>query len=243
MNYSIKLLFVVFLPFLSFTQNNGEIKGKILDSLTKEPLYSANVWVGTGNSLIGTTTDLDGRFTLKPLSPGYYDLNVSYIGMKKYFLDNVRVTSGKITILENIYMSGNNTLNVLEVKAERFIYKERLIKPDNTGEMVILPPDLKSSPLNKMPKEMIASLIPGVHQSDDGQPLYFKGSRNDAVQYFVDGVKAREGNLAIPGCAIGEITVYTGGIPARYGDLTGGVVVIETKSFFEIYNQRKNSLH
>lgn len=222
-----------------YSQSNGEIKGKILDSLTKEPLYSANVWVFSGGSLIGTTTDFEGKFTLKPLTAGYYDVNVSYTGKKKYFLDDVRVNTGKITVLVNILLA-DTVLGIVEVIEERFKDKERLIKPDNIGEITILPAELKTNPNNKMPKEMIAKTVPGIYQADDGQPLYFRGSRNDAVQYYVDGVKTRDGNLGIPGCAIGEISVYTGGVPAMYGDLTGGVVVIATKSFFEIYNQRNN---
>jgi hypothetical protein len=27
--------------------------------------------------------------------------------------------------------------------------------------------------------------------------------------------------------------VYSGGIPAKYGDCSGGVIVIETKSYFD----------
>jgi outer membrane receptor protein involved in Fe transport len=40
----------------------------------------------------------------------------------------------------------------------------------------------------------------------------------------------------IPSSAIGSISVYTGGLPAKYGDTTGGVVVIETKSYMDLYN-------
>jgi len=29
---------------------------------------------------------------------------------------------------------------------------------------------------------------------------------------------------------------YTGGIPAKYGDTTGGVVILETLSYFDLYN-------
>lgn len=223
-----------------YSQTGGEIKGKILDSLSKEPLYNANVWVEAGSSMIGTTTDFEGRFTLKPLSAGYYDLNVSYIGKKKYILDDVRVNNGKITMLLDIFLSDNTTLGIIDVFGERFTDKERLIKPEDPSVMTILASDLKTNVNNKSPLKMIANSVPAIYQADDGQPLYFRGSRSDAVQYYVDGVKTRDGNLGIPSCAIGEINVYTGGVPARYGDLTGGVVVIETKSFFEIYNQRKN---
>jgi hypothetical protein len=32
--------------------------------------------------------------------------------------------------------------------------------------------------------------------------------------------------------------VYTGGVPAKYGDTTGGVIVVETKSYLEEYNEK-----
>jgi hypothetical protein len=31
--------------------------------------------------------------------------------------------------------------------------------------------------------------------------------------------------------------VYTGGLPAKYGDTLGGVVVMETKGYFDLYRQ------
>ena len=40
------------------------------------------------------------------------------------------------------------------------------------------------------------------------------------------------GDANIPGLAIGSVKVYTGGVPARYGDFTGGCIVIETQSYF-----------
>ena len=35
------------------------------------------------------------------------------------------------------------------------------------------------------------------------------------------------------------MTVYTGGIPAAYGDLTGGLVMVTTKSFFNGMQAKK----
>jgi hypothetical protein len=32
--------------------------------------------------------------------------------------------------------------------------------------------------------------------------------------------------------------VYAGGIPAKYGDAMGGVIVLETKSYFDLYRER-----
>jgi hypothetical protein len=52
--------------------------------------------------------------------------------------------------------------------------------------------------------------------------------------FMLDGVKGNE-MMNVPSCAIGRMMVYTGGIPAKYGDTLGGVVVMETKSYFDLY--------
>jgi hypothetical protein len=219
--------------------SSGEIKGKVLDKITGEPLFLATAQVELNGTPFGATTDADGKFTLKPLPAGIYDLTVSYVGMKKYVLENVRVTSNKITFLGNILLEGI-TIEGAVVTAERYSDKERLIKIEDPTSHTMLYEQFKQNPLNKQPIDMIASSgIPGIYQADPGQPVYFKGSRKDAVLYYVDGIKSPDGGLHIPGLAIGEMTVYTGGVPAMYGDLTGGVVVIETKSYFELLAQRK----
>jgi hypothetical protein len=54
--------------------------------------------------------------------------------------------------------------------------------------------------------------------------------------YMVDGVKTSTVG-AVPGCSIGRMMVYTGGLPAKYGDTLGGVVVMESKSYFDLYRK------
>ena len=46
-----------------------------------------------------------------------------------------------------------------------------------------------------------------------------------------------------PAVAISSYSVYTGGLPAKYGDTSGGVIEIETKSYFDLYNQRMAELN
>ena len=41
----------------------------------------------------------------------------------------------------------------------------------------------------------------------------------------------------ISGSTIKSIQFFYGGIPAKYGDLTGGCIVIETKSYTDYYYQ------
>jgi hypothetical protein len=74
------------------------------------------------------------------------------------------------------------------------------------------------------------TILPGIYQAEEGGKLYFRGSRPEATEYYVDNMRV-SGDLGVPAGAVAEIIVYSGGIPARYGDVTGGVVVITTKSY------------
>src|SRR5258705_12792153 len=65
---------------------------------------------------------------------------------------------------------------------------------------------------------------------DDGQDINIRGSRSDATQYYVDGIKMI-GGFRSPKAAIKEIKVISGGVPAMFGDATGGIVLITTKSY------------
>ena len=69
--------------------------------------------------------------------------------------------------------------------------------------------------------------------TEDGE-LVFRGARKGDMIYLVDGVKTREVG-SVPGVSIGRMMVYTGGLPAKYGDTLGGVVVMESKSYFDLY--------
>jgi len=92
-----KLLFsVVFLLVLSVTTaQTGEIRGKIIEKLTGEPITGASVVI---ESLPGTgaTSDLDGNYSLKVTS-GTYTLRISYISFNTVELTDVRVVGGETT--------------------------------------------------------------------------------------------------------------------------------------------------
>ena len=53
------------------------------------------------------------------------------------------------------------------------------------------------------------------------------------------GVKSITSKIGIPGQAIGSIKVYTSGVPASYGDVSGGIIVMETKSYFYLAQKYK----
>ena len=60
----------------------GSISGQVRDSVMHAPLPFASVFLA--NTSRGTTTDAEGRFRLADITPGHYDLGVSYVGYRLY---------------------------------------------------------------------------------------------------------------------------------------------------------------
>jgi len=231
-------ILIVLAPLTFSTDVNaigtGEIQGRVVDSTSQEPVIGATVTYYVAGTFCGTVTDTGGYFKIKPLNPGRYDLTFGSITFTDRKVKGVVVTSDKITFMDDIEMT-TNTLGTAVVVD----FKDKLIDPENTSAQHLGIEHIKTDPNRLSPMVMIANSSSDIVTSPDGKQLYFRGGRSQSTMFIVDGVKTRDGNLGIPGSAIGHVTVYTGGVPAKYGDFTGGVVVIETQSYFDIVSQRR----
>ena len=76
---------------------------------------------------------------------------------------------------------------------------------------------------------MITAVCSSCSETPDHQ-LVMRGARTGTVEYVVDGQRMF-GTAQVPSQAIEQVSVLMGGIPAEYGDLTGGVIVVSTKDF------------
>jgi len=220
----------------ALAQQTGEIRGRVLDP-DGNALFMATVHVERGGDLIGTTTYDDGRFVLKPLQPGLYDVHISFVGLKPYVKQAVRVNPEKIALLGELQMLSNTDLPMVEVFYDK--WTPPLIDPEEPGKLTIVASQFEDNPQRKTPVSLIASSSPDIYQKPGTDELYFRGSRSENMVYFVDGVKISGRLSGVTPVSIASMTIYTGGLPARYGDVTGGVVAIETKSYYDLYLQRK----
>jgi hypothetical protein len=222
------------IPAFIFAQNQGEIKGKIFDSKTKEGLIGATVYVEYMGSKVANFVDKDGQFTLKPLTPGTYNVTITFTGYDTTTYTGVTVNADKITYLDDTYMD----FAVINQKV-LYVYGNKLVDPDAPSKISITHDQISVMPDSKNINTVIRNTFTDVYVSDDGKDIYFRGSRDGDAVYYVDGVKLRDNQLHVPGNSIGSLTVYTGGVPAKYGDFTGGVIVVETQSYFSWLNEKK----
>ena len=70
-------------------QEKGNIRGAIVDEVTKQPLIGANVQVFGTNR--GSTTNVDGVFEINDLPENVYKAKITYIGYLSSLETDVRV--------------------------------------------------------------------------------------------------------------------------------------------------------
>ena len=222
-----KFTLLIFL-FLGFTASvfpqSGVLKGKALDAEKGEAIPFASIAIFQGGKQFGSAVaDVNGQYTIKPISPGRYELKASHLEYNSITIQNIIIPPDQITFV-NIKMTNKITnLKVVEV----IQYKVPLISKDQTESGQTM----TSEEIEKMPlrtAESAASLVGGVAADENGNIGGIRGQREDATVYYIDGVRVT-GSYSLPQSAIDQVSVITGGLPAQYGDATGGIINITTK--------------
>ena len=78
----------------------------------------------------------------------------------------------------------------------------------------------------------VASITGGVQTSEGSGDISIRGSRSDNAYYYIDGIKVR-GSSNLPKSALQEVHAITGGVPANYGDVTGGTLNMFDRGSFQ----------
>ncbi len=218
---------IIALIILSSTQcimaQFGEIRGKVTAKSNGEILSGATVSYLLNGNLKGVITDEKGEYKIKPLVAGSYDLQFSFVTFKPYQVAGVSVNVENITYVD-VILEPSNDLPIVVIK-----WEPPMFDAGNTSTVtVISAEDIKYAATRDVMSHVANTS--GVVQTKEGGSLNIRGSRDNSTLYIVDGIKMT-GSFSVPNSAIEEITVLTGGIPAQYGDATGGIVLITTKSY------------
>lgn len=201
---------------------SGSLKGTITEHDTGEPVPMANVVLYFEGEVVGgSVADFDGNYTIKPINPGRYTLNVSFIGFASKQITDVLVSSNKITFYNAELKIASEVIGEVELVE----YVVPLIDPDKSGATKTKE-EIMNLPTRNV--QSVAAQAAGIYQKDEGSDINIRGSRSDATFFYIDGMKVRA-SKNLPKSSIEQITVITGGLPASYGDATGGIVSITTR--------------
>lgn len=211
-----------------YSQTEGMIKGSVTDSLGNFMPFVTVALMDNTTIVTGVTTDMNGDYTIKGITPGEYSLQFSYVGWTNKKKTHVMVDPSKVAYVNTVMKENQNNLGVVEV-VETF--NQTIINPTYTTMTPISLDQIENMPATRGDIiSMIVGVTPGVLPTDDGKDLYVRGSRRGATQYIIDGNKVI-GSPEVPALGIASMEVLTGGMPAEYGDCVGGIVVITTKEY------------
>ena len=206
----------------------GDIIGIVMNVNDDKPLPNARAVVEDQDKKYYAMTDADGRFRISSVPVGKYTMYIVYKA------DSLKGIPVDVPIeaycnLGTILMNTNavQTMKAVPVGTRiRLIYGELPVKELTSKDLV--------HNANKFDiKTLATSMSSEIKVDDDGQ-LMFRGARKGDMIYILDGIKSNE-VYSVPSCSINRMMVYTGGLPAKYGDTLGGAIVVETKSYFDLY--------
>ncbi|MBA3681327.1 MAG: hypothetical protein H0W73_09215, partial [Bacteroidetes bacterium] len=174
-------------------------------------------------------TDIEGRYKYKPLDPGTYDIVIMEPGHHTQPINKIKVIPNEATYVDAKLTP--NTLEGVTVTAKAVDYTKTgaentmyTMKSVDATELM----QMAGAPRGEI-KGVLSSLTSDVIETNG--EVHYRGTRGDATGYFIDGVRTLGGST-LPGMCIENLTVFSGGVPAMYGDVMGGVVIITTKSYF-----------
>ena len=230
MKNALVVLALLIVGQVSAQQALGEVTGTIVEYGSTRPAVDAKIVINDGTRIYQARVDLDGEFRISAIPAGKYLLKIVY---QADTMSNIPV---------DVPMDGIARLGVVQFES-KITEVEGAVVIGTSNDMKLIDGNLPvtkitaeeigQSAVRTNIKDLITSVSSNVQQAADGQ-LVFRGARKGDMIYMIDGVKTSDAGT-IPSVSIGYMMVYTGGLPAKYGDTLGGVVVIESKSYFDLY--------
>ena len=232
-NFIIYALVVIITLNAQSDRVSGKIRGRVVDSTSKNPLAGANVLVLPVGSGRGTMTNENGEFVLPNLMTGRYNVKVSYMGYASTTIQDIDVSPGGTTeILFSLTIEAieGQEVNVVAESMENTINIKTVVSQVKySGEQ-----------LYKMPVSNFTDVIAnagGVVKTEAGRSrgIHMRGGRSGEVAFYVDGILTndpvdRSQGVQIDKEAIDVLTISKGGFSAEFGEAMSGIVTVITKS-------------
>ncbi len=216
----------------------GTLTGSVVDSKNGEQLIGANLLLEGTN--IGAATDLDGKFIIKNIAAGSYNLIVSMIGYTK-------VTVAGIVIKPNEILETNISLSPEAYQTEEVIISAKLIL---NNENSLLKFRQKSNSVSDAISSELISRMGSGNAADamtkvtgisvvSGKYIYVRGLGDRYSSTQLNGTELpsadpdkKSFNLDLfPANILDNITTIKSFTPDKPGSFSGGIVDISTKKY------------
>lgn len=225
------LVFMMITSVLVFAQGDNTIKGFVYETSNGEPVMFANVFLkGTA---LGSTTDINGYFSITRIPDGSYTLMVTSIGYdtvsELVTLKNNQILNKKYNISE-----ASIQLAAVSISADKIEAKTET----KTSVVYITPKTITKIPAvgGQADLAQYLQVIPGVvFTGDQGGQLYIRGGSPIQNKVLLDGMIVYNPFHSIGLFSVFDtdiirnVEVYTGGFGAEYGGRVSSIMDVTTR--------------
>ena len=228
---------LLFVTVVVFAQN-GKIAGKVLNE-KNEALQGVSIKFSGASG--GTTTNLEGRFTLTVPSGATYELEFSAIGYETKRVDNIAVSPGQATEMDITLANSGKKLDNVTITATRTSARRESVnsliqfqKNTNTVASVVSAEAIRRSP-DRNTSEVLKR-VPGT-SIQDGKYIIVRGLSDRYNMAMLNGIplsstEPDRKNFAFdifPAPMIDNIIINKAFVPEYPGEWAGGLIQVNTK--------------
>jgi hypothetical protein len=223
-------LTVIFAPLTAVLGQNGVVKGRIFNEFSNEPLEFGTVFLQGTN--YGGYTDSLGRFEIKNIPAGLYNLEARYTGFEPKIIYEVQITNSKPYVVEIAMLEGANETDSVVIVASPFKQQEEAPLSLRT----IGSSEIKRNPGGNRDISKVIQSLPGVASTVSFRnDILIRGGSPNENRFYIDGIEVPNINhFATQGASggpvglinvdfIGEVDFYSGAFPANRGNALSSV--------------------
>jgi hypothetical protein len=219
----------------ALAQNPAQtIRGTVTDKQSQALLPGVTVLLVGTEPVKGSVTSADGRFSIPDVSPGRYDIKVTFLGYKEAFLGNVSVTAGKEVVLEISIEESVNALHEVVITGGK--KNETLNEMSSVSARSFSTEEVNRYAGGRSDPSRLAANFAGVSSPDDSRnDIVIRGNSPTGVLWRVEGMNIPNPNhFATVGTTGGPVSAintnvlknsdfFTSAFPAEYGNANAGV--------------------
>ena len=226
----------------AFSQT-GTIGGTILDESSGSALIGANILlVGT---TYGSTTDLDGKFTISEIPTGTYDIRISLMGYNTKVITGITVQANETAHIKASLAAIESqayTIEDIRVTAERVLSTSAAILADRKKAATI-GDAISTEQISKSPDATSGDALKRVTGLSvvDNKYVYIRGVTDRYNSTTLNGISVTSTDVEvdrksfsfdlIPASLISNTVVVKTATPDLQGDFSGGLVKVNTQDF------------
>jgi TonB dependent receptor/Carboxypeptidase regulatory-like domain/TonB-dependent Receptor Plug Domain len=227
--FRVALLLVVSMLLVAgaaFAQEAGAIVGTVTQGGTGLPGVTVEVRSANLQGVRTDVTDSNGGFRFPNLPAGDYNLTATLSGFNPVSQRNIRVGLNRTVTLE-VNLSPQVSEQITVTGAAPVVDVT-----STTAGVNVTSETMRSLPIGRN-FTAVTQVAPGTSTDATGPTVY--GSTGAENNYIIDGLNTTEVERGRQGKRLNfdfiqEVEVMTGGQPAEYGRMTGGIVNAITKS-------------